>query len=155
MSAAAASWRGPTDRKKLIAGIHAQAHALKLDDDTRRDLQQQLVGTASTKDMTQSQLAKVWQRLTTLAEEAGVPHRRPGRDERLPDEPVTMEQLEKIEDLFAAIEVRDSALRMQLCRRACGNPWAQTRAEGNKIIECLKSMHRRGWRPRKEGGARA
>ena len=162
MSAAAARWRGPTERGKLIAGIHAQAHALQLDDDTRRDLQQQLVGKASTKDMTQPQLTKVWQRLTSLAKDAGLAGRagqarrgRPGRDERLPDEPVTPEQLEKIEELFAAIEVQDSALRMQLCRRACGRPWAQTRAEGNKIIECLKSMHRRGWRPRKEGDARA
>lgn len=150
MSAAAARWRGPTDRKKLIAGIHAQAHALQLDDDTRRDLQQQLVGKESTKDMTQPQLTKVWQRLTSLAKETRA-SRRPGRDERLPDEPVTMEQLEKIEELFAAIEVQDSALRMQLCRRACRNPWAQTRAEGNKIVEMLKAMAARGWRPKKVG----
>ena len=160
MSAAAARWHGPTDRKKLIAGIHAQAHALKLDDDTRRDLQQQLVGKSSTKDMTQSQLTKVWQRLTDLANESGLSpqssalsprSRRPGRDERLPDEPVTPEQLEKIKELFAAIDVQDSALRMQLCRRACRRPWAQTRAEGNQIIEMLKQMGARGWRPKGTG----
>lgn len=155
MSAAIARWRGPTERGKLIAGIHAQAHALQLDNDTRRDLQQQLVGKASTKDMTQPQLMKVWQRLTALAKDAGLAGRagqarrgRPGKDERLPDEPVTPEQLEKIETLFAAIEVWDSALRMQLCRRACGNPWAQTRAEGNKIVEMLKAMAARHWKPR-------
>ena len=37
---------GPTDRKKLIAGIHAQASALRLPDDVRKDMQQKLVGVA-------------------------------------------------------------------------------------------------------------
>jgi hypothetical protein len=141
----------------LIAGIHAQAHALQLDDETRREMQRQLVGLDSTKDMSLRQLTTVWQRLTDLARESGVSRftvhgsrRRSGRDERLPGEPVTMAQQEKIEELFAAIEVRDSGLRMQLCRRACRQPWPQTRAEGNQIIEMLKQMGARGWRPTRE-----
>lgn len=145
MSAAFARRLGPTDRKKLIAGIHAQAHALRLDDDTRRDLQRQLVGVESTKDMSLSQLGTVWHRLTDLAKHT---KKRPGRDERLPDEPATLEQQEKISELFAAINVHESGLRMRLCIRACGHPWAQTRAEANKIMEMLKAMAARGWRPK-------
>jgi len=145
MRAATSRRLGPTDRKKLIAAIHAQAHALGLSDDMRRDLQRQLVGIESAKDMTLAQLGTVWHRLTDLAKQT---KRRPGRDERLPDEPVTPEQLEKIEELFAAIEVQDSGLRMRLCIRACRHAWPQTRAEGNKIVEMLKAMAQRGWRPK-------
>ncbi len=156
MSAAAARWRGPTDRRKLIAGIHAQAHALQLDDDTRREMQQQLVGKESTKDMTQPQLTKVWQRLTSLAKDAGLAGRagqarrgRPGRDERLPDELVTAEQQAKIEELYVTLEIKHRPkIVIDLCRRTTGHSWPQTRAEANKLIEALKSMVARHWKPR-------
>lgn len=144
---------GPTDRKKLIAGIHAQAAALKLDDDIRRDMQKKLVGVESTKDMSLSQLSVIWSRLTTLASEAGLVTRhasrkRPGRDERQPAEPPTKEQLEKIEHLYADLGVRPSADMMALARRITGHPWPQNRAEANKLIEGMKAMRDRGWRAR-------
>lgn len=142
---------GPSDRRKLIAGIHAQAHALRLDDDTRRELQQKLVGVASSKDMSLSQLTTVWNRLTVLAQDAGLAkpkRRRPGRDERQPAEPPTKEQLEKIEHLYDDIGVRPSADMMALCRRITGHPWPQSRAEANQLTEGLKAMLARGWRAR-------
>lgn len=153
---------GPTDRKKLIAGIHAQASALHLDDDTRRDLQQQLVGVASTKDMTVPQLSSVWLRLSVLANDAGLarPKRRtsrPGRDERQPAEPPTKEQLEKIDHLYEHLGVR-GADAIGLCRRITrsidkrdGFPWPQTREQANKVIEGLKAMEKRGWHARGAG----
>jgi Protein of unknown function (DUF1018) len=152
----ARSHLGPTDRKKLIAGIHAQAHALGLDDETRRAMQRSLVGVESAKDMSLGQLSTVWTRLTALAKEAGLrtqhsalsTTKRPGRDERLPDEPPTTEQLAKIERLYDALTVRESAMMMSLARRITGHPWAQTRAEANQLIEGLKKMAARGWRPR-------
>ena len=144
---------GPTERTKLIAGIHAQAHALQLDDETRRELQQQLVGIESTKDMSVPQLSTVWHRLTTLAQDAGLAvrpahRRRPGRDERLPADPPTKEQLEKIEQLYDALGVRPSADMMALARRITGHPWPQNREEANKLIEGVKAMKERGWRAR-------
>ena len=143
---------GPTDRRKLIAGIHAQAHALQLDDDTRRDMQQKLVGRESTKDMSLAQLSTVWTRLTALAKDAGLarPKRRPGRNERQPEEPPTKEQLELIEQLYEALGVRPSADMMGLCRRITGHPWPQNREEANKLIEGMKAMQARGWRSRSD-----
>lgn len=143
---------GPTDRRKLIAGIHAQAHALGLADDVRRDMQAKLVGVPSTKDMSLGQLSIVWSRLTALAQDAGLAkpkRRRPGRDERLPAAPPTQEQLEKIEQLYADLGVRPSADMMALCRRITTHPWPQNREEANKLIEGMKAMHARGWKPRK------
>lgn len=159
MRAAFARRIGPTDRKKLIAGIHAQASALQLDDDTRRDMQQQLVGVASTKDMSMPQLSAIWQRLTGLANDAGLakPKRRtsrPGRDERQPAEPPTTEQLDKIAHLYEHLGVHGAAA-IQLCRRMTrsiekreGFPWPQTREQANKVIEGLKAMEKRGWHAR-------
>lgn len=143
---------GPTDRKKLIAGIHAQASALQLPDDVRKDMQVKLVGKESCAAMTAGELRTVWSRLTALANDAGLAkpkRRRPGRDERQPEETVTREQLDAIEHLFADIDVCPSGLMMNLCRRACGKPWAQTRVDGNKIIEMLKALRSRNWRPTK------
>lgn len=144
---------GPTDRRKLISGIHAQAHALQLDDETRRDMQQQLVGVTSAKDMSLAQLSTVWHRLTTLAQDAGLakPRRRtrPGRDERLPDELPTPEQSAKIEELYVALEIKHRPkVVIDLCRRTTGHSWPQTRAEANQLIEALKAMAARGWKPK-------
>lgn len=156
LRAAFRSRLGPTERKKLIAGIHAQAHALQLDDDTRRDLQQQLVGVASTKDMSLGQLSTIWSRLTVLANDAGLARnagqarrKRPGKDERQPTEPPTPEQLEKIEHLYNDLGVRPSGDMMALARRITGHPWPQNRDEANKLIEGMKAMHARGWRARR------
>lgn len=150
---------GPTDRRKLIAGIHAQAHALQLDDETRRDIQLKLVGVESAKDMSLGQLSTVWHRLTTLAQDAGLAQhsarrtqhskRRPGRDERLPDELPTAEQTAKIEELYVVLEIKHRPkVVIDLCRRTTGHSWPQTRAEANKLIEALKAMAARHWRPR-------
>jgi len=143
---------GPTDRRKLIAGIHAQAHALQLDDETRREMQLKLVGVASSKDMSLAQLSSVWTRLTALAQDAGLAkpkRRRPGRDERLPDDLPTPEQSRKIEDLYVALEIKHRPkIVIDLCARVTGHSWPQTRAEANQLIEALKAMAARHWRPR-------
>lgn len=150
---------GPTERKKLIAAIHAQATSLQLPDDVRREMQQKLVGIESTKDMTLPQLSTVWNRLATLIHDAGLAKRkprRPGRDERLPQEPPTREQLDKIEHLYEDLHIiRRPMVVMAICRRVTkseqapdGHPWPQTRHEANKLTEALKAMVARGWKPR-------
>ncbi len=142
---------GPTERGKLIAGIHAQAHALRLTDDMRRDLQLKLVGVESTKDMSLAQLSTVWSRLTALADDAGLkkPKRRPGRDERQPNELPTAEQCEKYRALYESLGIAQRpAVVNALCARITGKPWPQTREQANKLIEGLKAMVARGWRPR-------
>jgi len=163
LRAALRSRLGPTDRKKLIAGIHAQAKTLQLDPETRREMQQQLVGVASTKDMSLGQLSTVWSRLTVLAADAGLSARfaafspgrkRPGRDERQPDELVTEEQKIKINELFDELGITAvGQARMNFSRRTCGSTWPQTREQANKIVEALKAMEKRGWRARGAEGA--
>ena len=147
---------GPTDRKKLIAGIHAQAKTLQLDHDTRREMQRQLVGVESTRDMSLGQLSTIWHRLAVLAADAGLSARfaafspgrkRPGRDERRPDELVTEEQKIKINELFDELGITAvGQARMNFSRRTCGSTWPQTREQANKIIEALKAMGKRGWK---------
>ncbi|BFU90133.1 MAG: hypothetical protein NTAFB01_13200 [Nitrospira sp.] len=150
---------GPTERRKLIAAIHAQATALQLPDDVRREMQTKLVGIESTKDMTLAQLSTVWNRLTSLAHDAGLARRkprRPGRDERLPAEPPTREQLDLHRHLYEHLHIAQRPMVvMAICRRVTksdaapdGHPWPQTREEANKLTEALKAMVARGWRPR-------
>lgn len=150
---------GPTDRKKLIAGIHAQAMTLQLDNETRREMQQQLVGVESTKDMSLGQLSTIWSRLTVLANDAGLARnaglarrKRPGRDERQPDELVTDEQKTKINELFDQLGIAAvGQARMNFSRRTCGSTWPQTREQANKIVEALKAMAARGWKAKSAG----
>lgn len=159
LSAAFRTRIGPTDRTKLIAGIHAQAKALQLDNETRREMQQQLVGVESTKDMSPRQLSTIWSRLTQLAHDAGLStqhsglstrRKRPGRDERQPAELVTEEQKTKINELFDALGIAAvGQARMNFSRRTCGSTWPQTREQANKIVEALKAMQARGWKATK------
>ena len=53
----------PSDRHKLIRGIHAACRKLGLDDDARRDLQVGVTGKASMGDMDAGDLARVLDRL--------------------------------------------------------------------------------------------
>lgn len=160
LRAAIRSRVGPTDRRTLISAIHAQASTLHLADDIRREMQLKLVGVESTKDMTLAQLSTVWTRLATLAHDAGLAkpraRKRTGLDERLPMEPPTKEQLDKIEHLYEDLHIlRRPMIVMALCRRATkseqspdGHPWPQSREEANKLTEALKAMVVRGWQPR-------
>ena len=159
--------RGPTERKPLIAAIHALGHQLAengLTDETRRDLQRELTGVESCRDMDVAQLTTVYRRLTVLAESLPAQARgegrgargrkRSGRDERLPEELASIEQTRLIAQLFACLRITEvGTARMRFCRRTCGASWPQTRAQANKVIEGLKKMQERQWRPREIGQA--
>ncbi len=143
---------------KLKAGIHARAHQLGLDEETRRGFQRRLVGKDSCKDMTPVEL---WRVLWALNQVGGSYQRsaisdqrhRTGRDERQPEELATVEQIRMIQHLFDDLQIAGVGLaRMNLCRRVCRQPWPQTREEANKVIEALKAMRARGWRARDAQG---
>jgi hypothetical protein len=168
-------------RKWLLGKIHDVAKRLGMDEPTRRDFQMDLVGENSCRDMTHQQLKKVLWALThksgadlraAAAIRRGGPAcppmtpigdvvgkakeyilRRTGRDERMPDEPVTIEQKRMIDALFQDIEVQNpgrlpGTWRTAFCKRQCRCVWPQTRAQANKIIEALKAMRARGWKPK-------
>ena len=165
----------PYDQRRWLLGkVHAVAARLGMPDQDRRDFMMQLVGENSCRDMTERQLIQVLQALQgdegrastraaskpltpigSLVESAtGKLYRlRSGRDERMPDEPVTIEQKKMIDVLFADIEVQNTGRlpatwRTAFCKRQCRCVWPQTRAQANKIIEALKAMRARGWHPK-------
>lgn len=143
------------ESRRLKAAIHALAAQLGLDDETRWQLQQGLTGVWSCRDMTVPQLRQVAARLRALGAERGLfrtERRRTGRDERRPEELATIEQTRLIEHLFADLELRavgplPRGWRTALCKRICGHVWPQSRREANAVVEALKAMRDRGWRP--------
>lgn len=159
--------RGPTERRGLLAAIHATAKDLGIPEDTRRDMQQNLTGHESCKDMSDAELKKMYGALLVIADGAGLrkirrvytlkrdQRGRSGRDERQPAELVTTEQIGLIEQLFDKLAIAGvGRARMNLCKRICGTYWPQTRAQANKVIEGLKAMDRRGWRANQVSGVR-
>lgn len=148
-------------RKWMLGKIHEVATLMKIDDASRRAWQLEFVGVESCKDMDNLQLKKVLNALTHHTK-AGKPPRtdkqyvlRSGRDERMPDEPVTIEQKHMIDALFADIEVQNPGRlardwRTGFCKRQIRCVWPQTRAQANKITEALKAMRDRHWHPKEK-----
>jgi len=155
MKAAVAARQAPTDRAGLIKGIHAMGRDLQMDQDTRRQLQLNLTGVESCKDMTDRQLAQVYRRVSalheTLPRRTGGGRARTGRNEGQPEELLTVEQNLMINHLFDDLQIAGVGMaRMNFCKRVCRAVWPQTRAQGNQIIEALKAMRDRGWKAREE-----
>lgn len=153
LKAAIRSREMPKVRAGLIKAIHAMSRDLTLNDETRRELQWNLTGVESCKDMTTQQLKQVYQRMAALHEtvpQLPRPSKKParrGRDERQPQELLTVEQNRMIAHLFDDLSIVGlGQARMNFCKRTCGSLWPQTRAQGNQIIEALKAMRTRGWK---------
>lgn len=150
--------KGPTDRPGLIKAIHAAARELGLDADTRKTMQTNLVGVESCKDMTVTQLKKIWGSLNVIQASRPSPRAsrcRRGRDERQPLEIASVEQGKMIVHLFDDLGISPTGTaRMNFSRRTCGQSWPQTREEANKVIEALKAMRERGWTAKKEAVSR-
>lgn len=143
------------DRRKLIQLIHVKAQEIRLADEARREMQERLVGKQSCSGMTDLELRTVLSTIMTMVT-AMPPHhfsKRYGRDERKPEESVTKEQLDLIRNLSAVLGLQLEQYR-RLCLRIAHHSWPQTRAEANKVIEAMKAMQRRGWRPRPTEEAR-
>lgn len=155
LRAAIRSKEAPRDRPGLIKAIHAMGRDLNLNDEARKELQWNLTGVESCRDMSFAQLKQVYQRVSVLHETMPPrlrPPKRRGRDERQPQELLTVEQNRMIAHLFDDLSISGVGLaRMNFCRRTCGSTWPQTRAQGNQIIEALKAMRARGWQGRGEG----
>jgi hypothetical protein len=150
---------GPVNRGGLIKAIHAAARELGLDADTRKSLQTNLVGTESCKDMSLAQLKKVYGSLSVIQRSgvrtpeasARTRRRRTGRDERLPLEIASVEQGKMILHLFDDLAISPvGTARMNFSRRTCGQSWPQTRDEANRVIEALKAMREREWKPKED-----
>lgn len=147
--------RAPVDRKALYAAIHATAKTIGMADEIRRDMQQQLTGHDSCKDMTMAELQKVYGSLSLLATGMGKADKvyrlkkrvsRPGRDERQPEELITLEQKKLIEHLGDHLGLTNGLGLTRLCKRVVKVFFPQTREQANKVIEALKAMEQRGWR---------
>lgn len=148
--------RAQMSPNKLKAAIHARATVLAMDEETRRGLQERITGKASCKDMDEGELRRV---LWTMNQVGGTRATgakgatRSGRDERQPEELASIEQTRMISHLFDDLKISGVGLaRMNFCRRVCGSSWPQTRSQANKVIEGLKAMRARGWKPQKAEG---
>lgn len=67
-----------------------------------------------------------------------------------PSTPPTDAQQDKLRGLWVALGLTDPTRQQAICKRQTGHPWPQTWAEASKLIDTLRSMAARGWRP-KEG----
>ena len=56
---------------------------------------------------------------------------------------ISAAQMRKIKELFGVLSMDTVERQQGLCRRVIKKPWAQTRAEANKMVECLKAMLKR------------
>ena len=56
---------------------------------------------------------------------------------------ISAAQMRKIKELFGVLGMDTVERQQGLCRRVIKKPWAQTRAEANKMVECLKAMLKR------------
>lgn len=138
------------DQKKLL---HVAARELCLDDDLYREILRQEARVESSKDLNKAGFDRVMKRLKQLGfQKKGKPYRRPSPPPIYndPDALITEGMTYKIQKLYREIGFdlkRQRAFNLRVCKR----PWPQTRAEGNQIIEALKKMAARGYRPGKGG----
>lgn len=112
---------------------------LGLDDGAYRSILSLYGGAESAKDITQGGFSRLMNYLVRMGFKA--PAYRPRR--RNASGTISAAQMRKIKELFGVLGM-DTAERQQgLCRRVIKKPWAQTRAEANKMVECLKAMIKR------------
>lgn len=145
-----------------LKAIHVCKRELGLCDEAYRNFLQSRCNVDSAKDLTRQQataLIRYWNGQLGREPSAisGQRSARSGRDERLPNELVTKEMSYKITELLIVLGFDDNTGIMQarpLIKRICGAWWPQTRKSANVTIEALKSMIKRGWKPRKAEGSR-
>lgn len=70
------------------------------------------------------------------------PKRNPGGG----GDPITVDQQRLIGELCDQMEM-PVAVRQAVSERVCKTPWPQTNRDGQKLIEALRAMSRRGWKP--------
>lgn len=136
--------RGTKITAKQRAVLHVAKKQMGLTDADYRNVLNLYGGVESSKDMTPegfrnvlAYLQKIGFKLPKTSKvyqnQTKAPYSDPGA---LP----TPAQLNRMQEYFLELEI-DAADRQQaFCRRQIKKPWAQTRAEANKIIEGLKAM---------------
>lgn len=129
--------------KKQIALLHVAKSRLGLQEGDYRAILSLYGGAESAKDLTLGGFERVMRHLQQLGFDAPAYH--PPRRSAVRNAGAVVEppQAYKIEQLFADLGIDTAERRQGLCRRVIKKPWAQTRADANKVIECLKAMLRR------------
>jgi len=124
---------------KQIALLHVAKKELGLDDGAYRSILSLYGGAESAKNITQGGFSRLMDYLVRMGFKAPAYLKR----RRNASGVISAAQMRKIKELFASLGM-DMAERQQgLCRRVIKKPWAQTRSEANKIVECLKAMLKR------------
>jgi len=71
------------------------------------------------------------------------------------DDPITPTQQERIQAGYMAIKADSLKAQMKLNERACKRPWPQTIEEGQKVINMLNNMVRKGYKLGGDGAQEA
>lgn len=131
-------------RQKTLAKIHIAKKELGLDDDTYREMLQQLTGKTSCKELNQTQLGKVFLTLRKKGYQAKKPQNYPGRPNNTDSSP----QLKKIEALLTEANrpweyARSMTEKMYQKKRL---EFCNSRELGGIITALIKDAERHGRR---------
>lgn len=148
--------------KSQLALVHVGKKALRLDDETYRDILHAQAGVGSARDLSPDGLDKVLARFAELGF-AGRPDgnrktprsRRPPAPQDVTGQLPTPGQQGMLMHLWKDLGWTGTR-RLEFSKRVVGRAWPQTRAEASKLIEALKSMRERGYDervPRRRGRA--
>lgn len=135
-----------------LKAIHVFKRKHGLSDENYRAFLQSRCNVNSAKHLTRQQATSL---LRYWNGQSDRPKQRSGRDERLPNELVTEEMSTKIQQLLVSLGFDEDTGKLEargLIKKQCGQPWPQTRAQANKVIEGLKAMDRHGWRATRLAG---
>lgn len=129
--------------KKQIALLHVAKNQLGLQEGDYRAMLSLYGGAESSKDMTLGGFERVMKEFQRLGFDTPDYHQSRRSVVRDAGAIVDTPQLYKMEQLFGDLGINTAERRQGLCRRVIKKPWAQTRTDANKVIECLKAMLRR------------
>lgn len=119
--------------------LHVAKAQLGLEDDVYREILYQEAGVRSAKDLSLIGLEKVMRRFRQLGFRRKPQQRKQAQPQ--PDALITKGMLGKIQHLYEDLGWDAKTRQIGFNKRVLGGrPWPQTREEGNKIIEALKSI---------------
>lgn len=130
--------------QEWMSVIHVAKTKLGLSDDEYRDTLQRVTGKRSAAKLNDRQCRLVmaeFERLGFKTTARPQPEQvvQPGDG----SEPVTQRQMAKMLTLYEALGWDDAERRRGFAKRQCGQPWPQTRADAQRVIEGLRAIGKR------------
>lgn len=135
--------------KRQLIAIGVCRRELRLSEENYRSFLSSRCTVDSAKNLTRQQATELIKHWNNQLGRKSSPRRRPGLDERLPNDLVTKAMSSKIKELLVSLGYDENTGILDarvIIKKQCGQAWPQTREQGNKVIEGLKAMLKRGWK---------